>query len=211
MQSFTRGSGANSIQVQLDDDGNATVLESGENCAPGPSVVEASLVSAPYYTALATLNVLPPVVTPTGLTGYPQTSGTVTGGEVETGENGSIPGDFGSETGGSYVFAVFYVETDPVYAEQTVEISSPELQSRCGTYWLLDPQGPGQTSGGGTLGPPGPYLPATATLDDDGNAVFYFEGASCAAGSSEVIADVMAGNHPTYVTTFTVLPPAPTI
>ncbi|HVC71339.1 MAG TPA: hypothetical protein VNC61_13875 [Acidimicrobiales bacterium] len=50
-----------------------------------------------------------------------------------------------------------------------------------------------------------------STLDDDGNAVLVFFGSSCAAGPSAVIADVMAGTHPTCTTTFTVLPPAPTI
>jgi hypothetical protein len=45
-----------------------------------------------------------------------------------------------------------------------VEISSPELQSRCGTFSTFDtPTG----------------LTTTTTLDDDGNAVFYFEAASC--------------------------------
>jgi hypothetical protein len=48
-------------------------------------------------------------------------------------------------------------------------------------------------------------------LDDDGNAIFIFGGVSCAAGSSEVIADVLAGTHQTYVSEFTVDPPAPTI
>jgi hypothetical protein len=59
----------------------------------------------------------------------------VTGGEVETGDT-SFPGD------GSYVYGVFYVETDPVYAEQTVEISSPELQDRCGTFSVFLPPQP---------------------------------------------------------------------
>ena len=52
---------------------------------------------------------------------------------------------------------------------------------------------------------------ATGTLDDDGNAVFVFKGASCAAGDSVVTADVDAGTHPTYTTTFTVDAPAPTV
>jgi hypothetical protein len=172
--------------VTLDDDGNATVVFDGEDCAPGPSVVEADLAVAPYYTALATLDALPPVVTTPGLTGYPQTSGTVSGGEVET-------GDTSFTLDGSYVYGVFYVETNPVYAEQPVEISSPELQARCGTFSVFS------------------AFTATPVLDDDGNAVFLFEGASCAAGPSTVIADVEAGTHPTYVTTFNVLPPQPTI
>jgi len=182
-------SGHNNISVILDDDGNATVIVDGENCAPGTSVIEADLEVAPYYTALGNLVARPPVVTPPGVTGYPTTSGTVTTGEVETGDT--------KASGDSDVYAVFYVETNPVYAEQKVEISSDQLTSRCLGYanWFSE------TSGNGTQ----------TTLDDDGNAVFIFTGISCAAGTSTVIADVEAGNHPTYVTTFTVLPPQPTI
>ena len=62
--------------------------------------------------------------------------------------------------------------------------------------------GVGATTTGGT---------ANTILDDDGNAVFIFGGISCASGPSQVIADVLAGSHPTYVTEFTVEPPAPTI
>jgi ribosomal protein L31 len=101
---------------------------------------------------------------------------------------------------GSDVYAVFYVETSPVYAEQPVEISSTELQSRCGTF--------------STFGTPTGLINddgVTTTLDDDGNAVFYFEDTSCAAGSSVVIADVEAGSHPTYTTTFNIVAPQPTI
>jgi hypothetical protein len=49
------------------------------------------------------------------------------------------------------------------------------------------------------------------TKDRNGNAVFIFMGQSCASGTSEVMADVLAGTHPTYVTDFTVDPPAPTM
>ncbi|HVC68751.1 MAG TPA: hypothetical protein VNC61_00665 [Acidimicrobiales bacterium] len=179
--------GPDSVQVVLDADGNATVSLYGIDCAPGPSVVEADLVAAPYYTALTTLNVLPPNVTPAGVTGDPAN-------EVETGNTAA--------SGDSDVYAVFYVETDPVYAEQTVEIGSTQLFSRClgaiAPVWISN-QGSFTTS------------TATATLDDDGNAVFSFTGSSCAAGTSTVIADVLAGVHSTYVTTYTILAPAPTI
>jgi hypothetical protein len=185
------------ISVTLDDDGNATVTVLGINCAPGSDVVEADLTAAPYYTALGTLVASPPVVTPSGVFGYPTTSGTVTTGEVETGDT--------MASGDSDVYAVFYVETDPVYAEQTVEISSLELESRCGAGWQLTPVFAGSTANDG-----GPTT-ATTTLDDDGNAVFLFMGASCAAGSSEVIADVEAGSHTTYTTTFNIVAPQPTI
>jgi hypothetical protein len=195
--------GGSPITAILDDDGNATVFVFGDNCAPGPSVIEASLSDAPYYTALATLDALPPVVTTAGVTGYPQTSGTVSGGEVETGDT-SFP------DAGSYVFGVFYVETDPVYAEQTVEISSAELQSRCGTFWTFETFDGAETYGHGST-VESPTTTASAIVDDDGNAVFLFIGASCAAGPSTVIADVEAGTHPTYTTTFDVLAPQPTI
>jgi hypothetical protein len=192
-------SGADSATVYLDDDGNATLAVVGGDCAPGSDVVEADLAVAPYYTALGTLEAEPPVVTTAGVYGYPTTSGTVTTGEVETGDT--------PLSGESDVYAIFYVETDPVYAEQQVELSAPELESRCGEGWtLLSFTGTPVTSTSGTVGPP-----ETATLDDDGNAVFGFYGASCAAGPSDVIADVLAGTHTTYTTVFNIVAPAPTI
>jgi hypothetical protein len=202
--------GNGNVDLTLDNDGNATVVVDANGCAPGQSVVEASLTVAPYYTAVATLDALPPVVTTPGLTGYPQTSGTVSGGEVETGDSGFL-------NGGSYVYGVFYVETDPVYAEQTVEISSPELQDRCGTAWSFTPISflftpyTGTTSFGVGSVFTSANTTATTILDDDGNAAFYFAGTSCAAGSSIVTADVEAGSHPTYTTTFNIVAPEPTI
>jgi hypothetical protein len=149
-------------------------------------LVDASLTVAPFLTATTELTIEPPVVTTPGLSGFPMRSGTVTGGEVETGDSGTFA---------SSIIAVFYVETDPVYAEQPVEITSPQLAARCGEFSEFQ------------------FLPvgSTPVIDDDGNAAFLFFGASCAAGPSEVIADVLAGTHPTYTTTFTVLPPQPTI
>ncbi|HXQ43585.1 MAG TPA: Ig-like domain repeat protein, partial [Acidimicrobiales bacterium] len=171
----------NSIQVVLDDDGNVTVSLTGFDCAPGSSVIEADLVKAPFLTAVTTLVAQAPNVTPVGVVGYPAN-------EVETGDTPA--------SGTSDVYAVFYVETDPVYAETTAEISSAQLASRCagGVTWTSN-QG---TSTGAT---------ATATLDDDGNAVFAFAGASCAPGTSTVIAEILAGGHTTYTSTYTTQPP----
>jgi hypothetical protein len=103
------------------------------------------------------------------------------------------------ETGDSDVYAVISVATDPVYAEQTVEIVSG-LNSRCGgsITWITD-----QGSFSGSA--------ASATIDDDGNATFSFFGASCAPGTVQLTADVEAGTDPTYTTTFTIDPPTPTI
>ncbi|MGH9016436.1 MAG: hypothetical protein ACRDY1_01695, partial [Acidimicrobiales bacterium] len=172
-----------SIQVVLDDDGNATVSLNGIDCAPGPSVIDADLTTAPYLTALTTLTALPPQVTPVGVTGYPAN-------EVETGDT--------TASGTSDVYAVFYIETNPVYAEQQAEIGSTQLLARClgGVTWTSDA---GATvSHGATV---------TGTLDNDGNAVVTFSGAQCAAGTSAVIADVLAGTDPTYTTNYTILAP----
>ena len=118
----------------------------------------------------------------------------MTTGEVETGDS--------TTSGNSDVIAIFYVETSAVYAEQQVEISSNQLEDRCGqgaSWFLITPTG--------VAAPPGNQV----TLDDDGNAVFVFLGASCAAGASEVTADVEAGTHPTYTTSFNIVAPQPTI
>jgi len=195
------------IDAVLDDDGNATVVVEAWDCAPGTSVVEADLEVAPFYTALTTLVTLPPAVTPEGVTGYPQISGVPS--EVETGDT--------STSGDSNVYAVFYVETNPVYAEQTVEISSSQLEGRCIRGWRWEPGNPrGQGTGPGYSGDINGVGVnngdrASTILDEDGNATFTFKGTSCAAGPSQVIADVLAGTHQTYVSTFTVDPPAPTI
>ena len=209
--SFAGGSNVpNRISVTLDDDGNATVIVDGTDCAPGTSVIEADLEAAPFYTALTTLVALPPAVTPEGVTGFPQISGVSQ--EVETGST--------TPFGDSDVYAVFYVETNPVYAEQQVEIDSEQLDGRCIGEWAWVA---GNRTGVGVntvipdtfrLDQPGGVntgAKVNTHLDDDGNAVFEFAGVSCAAGTSEVIADVLAGDHPTYVTEFTVDPPAPTI
>jgi hypothetical protein len=185
------------VPLVLDDDGNAAFALFGQECSPGSSIVEASLTTAPYYTAVATLTAEPPAVTPAGVFGFPSSSGAVTGGEVETGS--------------STIYAVFYIETDPVYAEQTAELSATQLADRCQTVnaWT------GFPSGGlviyATVGYNGLYTSFPVPIDDDGNAVVIFAGSDCAAGSSVVTADVLAGTHPTYTTTFNVLPPQPTI
>src|SRR5579872_1766684 len=94
------GASQNRISAVLDDDGNATVLLIGFDCAPGDSVIEADLESAPFLTGLGTVDAEAPAVTAPGVTGYPTTSGVVTTGEVETGDT--------TASGDSDVYAVFY-------------------------------------------------------------------------------------------------------
>lgn len=85
--------------------------------------------------------------------------------------------------------------------------------ARCGNEWFFGSFGPdtGDSYGDGASLGLGSPVTASTTLDDDGNAQFYFAGASCAAGSSDVIANVEAGTHQTYPATFSVLAPQPTI
>jgi hypothetical protein len=189
----------------LDDDGNATfIMEGAGNCAPGVNVVDASLVQAPYYTALGDYTNYPDVVTPPGVFGFPDP-------EVETGDS--------STSGDSDVYAAFAIEAPPVYAEQTAEISDTQLESSCGGgyYWF---DGFGDMPGTGTswfepavVAPTAQATtaPTQTPLDDDGNGGVLFIGISCAATTSTVIGDVIAGDHPTYTGSLTVLPPQPTI
>ena len=53
--------------------------------------------------------------------------------EVETGQSAA--------TGESEVYAVFNVATNPVYAGDQVEISSAQLENRCGEGWRWEPNG----------------------------------------------------------------------
>jgi hypothetical protein len=179
-------SGPGITGVALDNDGNATMVVQGEDCAPGPNLIEADLNAAPYTTATATLTALPPVPTP-----EPTISGAPNP-EVETGDG--TPADPESQ-----VYATFLIEENPVYAEPTVEVESNQLFSRCLTAaWNV----------GGPNFLASPTVPVT--LDNDGNAVVDFFGTSCAAGDSLVTADLMGGTHDTFSTTFTIKPPAVT-
>jgi hypothetical protein len=177
------------IQVTLDGDGNAAVIVNGAECAAGTVWFEADLAATPFYTALSTLDVLPPQKTTQGVTGYPAD-------EIITGNS--------SASGQSDVYAVFYVEAPSVYAEQYVEIQANELVDRCGmgSYWVSNV---GSSAATGTVA--GSSTTWTAQLDDNGNAVFAFFGASCASGTSTVLTEVEAGLHPGYSTAFTILSP----
>jgi hypothetical protein len=199
----------NTITVPLDNDGNATVVVNGVNCSPGSALFEASLNAPPFVTAVTKLIVQPPQVTPPGVRGFPAN-------EVETGDGGAGMGTFGA----SDVYAVFYIETNPVFAEQTVLIESNELTARCGLgfRWELSSGALATAVTGAAAANTGstgnvvsnPGLPTAGGIDNDGNAVFVFKGASCAAGKSTVIAEIL-NNGPTYSTQYRILPPAVTI
>jgi hypothetical protein len=177
----------NGIVAILDNDGNATVVVDGADCTPGRSMVDADLQGALGFTASASLTVTSPVVTHSGVTGFPKS-------EVESGEY-------------SDTYAVFAVEAKVAYAGQPVELDSAQLESRCSGGWLWEPGNGGTPDDGTGLGG---EIPET-TLDSFGNAVFVFEGVSCESGVSTVVAEVKAGTYPTYRTTFKILAPKPTI
>jgi hypothetical protein len=183
---LVQSTGAGISGVVLDNDGNATVWVLGENCAPGPNLIEADLNAAPYTTATATLTALPPAPTPEpSITATPNP-------EVETGDGG--PADPESQ-----IYVTFLIEENPVYAEQTVDVEATQLFNRCGVsaVWYV-----GNTRI--------PTATVAVTLDNDGNAVVNFFGVSCAAGESTVTADLTVGTHDTFSTIFTISPPAVT-
>jgi hypothetical protein len=216
LSTLTPATSINQVILTLDNDGNANAVVSGTDCAPGSDLFDGSLLGAPFTTELATLVVNAPVVTPPGVTAAPAS-------EVETGDTAA--------SGDSDVYAVFYVEGDPVWAEQEAEISDVQLESSCLGGWIWEPGNTtlaGGASSGNISGNPHntgtifPNIPNTSgnepftTIDDDGNAVFTFMGISCAAAStgSTVIADIafnLVGSHPTVTGTFLVKPPAPAI
>ena len=55
------------------------------------------------------------------------------------------------------------------------------------------------------------FASVEVSVDDDGNVGVLFFGISCAATTSDIIAEVLSSGGPTYVGSYTVLPPQPTI
>ena len=107
----------------------------------------------------------------------------------------------------SSVADVIEVECQPVYAEQTVKVSSQELYNSCADKLSWTAIG-NQAN---------PYKPVTGSsigkvkLDDDGNAtVVAWGGPSCAATTSIISAHMEAAPGESTSTTFTVLPPETT-
>jgi hypothetical protein len=194
----TELTGPSGITIILDNDGNATVVFEGADCAPGTALIDASLDAPPFNTAVTKLVMEPPQVTPPGIKVFPNP-------EVEVGDGvTSTTANFNVASEADFVFMV---ETNPVYAEQGVTLTSDQLTERCGGGSFFEDS----TDSGpaGALGPTtGIVVPST--VDNDGNAEFSFYGSSCAAGKSTVIAEVLNGG-PTYSTQATILPPAVTV
>jgi uncharacterized repeat protein (TIGR01451 family) len=174
--------------VTLDNDGNATaVILAGPGCAAGESLVAAHMEQAPFTTVTTAFTVLPPRPTPPGVTASPKE-------EVENEDTSSVA-------------TVVQVEFPPVFAEAYVNINAEQLYARCHVpphlVWL--------GAGGQKLGE-GVDTITGVQLDNDGNAfVMLLGGGSCASGRSEIEASLESAPYTTYTTTFTILPPQPTL
>jgi uncharacterized repeat protein (TIGR01451 family) len=173
--------------VTLDNDGNATaVIWGGPGCAAGESLVSAHMEQAPFTTVTTAFTVLPPRPTPPGVTAVPKEL-------VENEETSSVA-------------TIAQVEFPPVYAEAYVNINAEQLFSRCHLPPHLLWVGPGgeKLGEGDTL--------SGIRLDNDGNAfVVLLGGGSCASGTSLIETSLEAAPYTTYTTTFTILPPQPTL
>jgi hypothetical protein len=203
---FNSGVHAGSITITLDNDGNALVILNATDCAPGSALIDASLDAPPFSTAITKLVIEPPQVTAPGLHVFPNP-------EVEAGDGVAAVAPAVANVASEAEF-VFYIETNPVYAEQSASITSDQLTERCGggSIWE-NSAGTFVAAFDSAAAANGVVAISTAfgdSIDNDGNYVFDFWGSSCAAGKSVVIAEIGAGG-PTYSAQATILPPAVTI
>jgi hypothetical protein len=169
-----------SFDVTLDDDGNAeAVVFGGPSCGATSALVEASLDTAPYVTAVTIVDIKPPTDTPPGLTIWPAQ-------QIEDSVTSSVA-------------TIFYAEYPSAFSEDPVEFSDAQLFDRCagGITWF----GPDFT-------PLGHGKSAVTDLDNNGNAfVVAVAGPSCASGETLGTADLVDAPYTTWANIFTVLSP----
>jgi hypothetical protein len=170
------------FNVVLDDDGYAgAVVWGGPSCAAGKSLITATLKVAPYTLATTHFTILSPKSTPEGIAAAPA---------VETEDSTS-----------SGAATVFNIEFPAGYAEQKVQISSPQLYGQCQDHLTWVGADEAILGSGNSV---------STTLDDNGNAfVVVLAGPSCTTGTSEVTAKLLAGPQPTVQTSFKILSPSP--
>jgi hypothetical protein len=183
--------GVNQITVVLDAKANATVSLTAISCKLGSYLIKATLDSPPYASATTRMLLTAPSALPSGITAGPPN-------EVATGDGGPGEGIYGVLD----VSTVFMVGTGAAGAGQTVELSTPQLIKSCGLGYRWESSTGAKlkssnNSGGNSV--------ASTVADSLGNAVFIFKGASCAAGTSAVSADVVKGA--TFNATYTVASP----
>src|ERR1700691_4477348 len=139
---------------------------------------------------------------------HPHKARCASGGGGATGGTGATPPniivsvspDPLQETGTSEISAIVQVEALPIFANQTVDLSSQQLFLDCAAVEWLSFE-PASHSGSGITG---------VALDDDGNATVWVEGLDCAPGPNLIEADLNAAPYTTATATLTALPPATT-
>ncbi len=184
-----------SFEVELDDDGNATVaLWGGPSCAAGSTLITADLLVPPYTTVAAEFAVLPPKATEPGLKAQPAK-------EIE-------------DATYSTVATIVEVEFPAVDGGQYVRVGAEQLAASCLAAPHLMWIGADEKILGGTelVEEVEEAKSQVLKLDNDGNAfVVLFGDRSCAAERSEIEATLMTPPYTTRVTNFTVESPHPTI
>jgi hypothetical protein len=173
------------ITLELDPDGNATVaLLAGPNCSPGETLLTAHMQSQPFESFATSFSVLPPRLSPLGLSALPASQ---------------------VQDAYSSAFATIVQAEFPGISEQTMRIGSEELYHRCHVAphlrWI-ESDGKEITEVAEVTGVP---------LDNDGNGfVIVIGDASCASGRSLIEADLEESPFTTLTASFTTLPPQPT-
>jgi hypothetical protein len=169
-----------SFDVTLDDDGNAeAVVWGGPSCGATSALVEASLDTAPYVTAVTIVDIKPPTDTPPGLTIWPAQ-------QIEDSVTSSVA-------------TIFYAEYPSAFSEDPVEFSDAQLFDRCagGITWVGADE---KILGHGKS--------VVTDLDNNGNAfVVAVAGPSCASGETLGTIDLVDAPYTTYANIFTVLSP----
>ncbi len=117
----------------------------------------------------------------------------------------SVSPDPVQEVGASEIDVVVQVEALPIFANQTVDISSQQLFLDClSLTWRSSADGTPSDYLGNGAGVTG------VLLDNDGNATVELQGEDCAPGANLVEADLEAAPYTTATATLTAAPPGVT-
>lgn len=178
---FTEGSSFE--KVKLDADGNANLaVIGGPECMAGESLISVDEEYAPYETVTTSFKVLPPGITPVGLT-------ILNPSQVEDSDS-------------SGTIAIAEVE-DRALGEETFRIGAKQLYDRChGGLWII-----GESDE--QIAVNEPELTDAIKLDNDGNGFVVLKGTdSCLEGSSLIEADAEYEPNTTLTADFLIEPPA---
>jgi hypothetical protein len=108
------------------------------------------------------------------------------------------------EVGTSEADFLVQVEALPIFANQTVTISSQQLELACGSVtWISSASGSISAVIGTGIAPLAPV-----TLDNDGNATVEVQGENCAPGTDQIEVDLTKAPYTTVTTQLTLNPPA---